>query len=113
MKQNLFILPYVPGTAFLIDHSSYQSLLQPTFFDESYHTYWEDVDLSLKALSSGIKLSALPTWKLSHGIGKTCHKDRFYTSELFPRNRDKFRQHLEQYLKKLTSSISSSQIAQP
>lgn len=79
---------YVPGTAFLMHRNIW---LEFGPFDESYHTYWEDIDLSYRIFRKQTDLlRTLPDWKLRHAIGKTCHKKAFYTQELFPRNRLKF-----------------------
>jgi len=56
-------------------------------FDERFHTYWEDVDFSLRAHKKNISLGYCDKTIFRHKIGKTCHKDRFYTYELFQRNR--------------------------
>lgn len=73
---------YVPGTAFLIDKSTWENCGP---FDESLHTYWEDVDLSLRNQNF---LGVCEEIELIHKVGKTCHKKKFYTSHLFPRNRE-------------------------
>ncbi len=84
-------LLYIPGTAFWIDRVAFNAL---NGFDESYHTYWEDVDLSYRALKSGINLAYDTNTVVRHKIGKTCHKDSFYSFYLFNRNRRRFmRQH--------------------
>jgi GT2 family glycosyltransferase len=75
---------YVPGTAFYIDRESWATLKG---FDESLHTYWEDVDLSVRAQKLAITVGTWPSTILKHGVGKTCHKDPFYTNHLFRRNR--------------------------
>lgn len=75
---------YVPGTVFLVDRESHYAL---GGFDTSLGTYWEDVDYSLRAHSMGIGLYQTESIVLRHGIGKTCHKDPFYTNYLFQRNR--------------------------
>lgn len=81
------LIPYIPGTAFLINRSCW---LDVGPFDENYHTYWEDIDWSYRALKQSIYLGTLSKWIIQHGIGKTCHKKSFYTQELFPKNRLKF-----------------------
>ncbi len=75
---------YIPGTAFWVHRSAWLAL---GGFDTSLHTYWEDVDLSIRAQNIGIQLGLAPQTQLRHGIGKTCHKDQFYTQHLFQRNR--------------------------
>jgi hypothetical protein len=77
-------LTYIPGTAFWINRETFKELIG---FDERFHTYWEDVDFSLRAHQKGIPVSYDETTVFRHKIGKTCHKDRFYTYELFQRNR--------------------------
>ncbi len=78
---------YIPGTAFWIDRKTFE-LLQG--FDETYHTYWEDVDFSYRAYLNNIPLSYSKDTLIKHRIGKTCHKDSYYTYYLFQRNRKKF-----------------------
>lgn len=75
---------YVPGTAFTIKKKCFEDLQG---FDESFHTYWEDVDLGIRAHKKGFTLGHHDEVQLRHKIGKTCHKDRFYTLYLFQRNR--------------------------
>ncbi|AZZ36668.1 hypothetical protein CIK05_07660 [Bdellovibrio sp. qaytius] len=77
-------ITYIPGTAFWIDQESFAKL---EGFDERFHTYWEDVDFSLRAHKKNISLGYCDKTVFRHKIGKTCHKDRFYTYELFQRNR--------------------------
>lgn len=77
-------LTYIPGTAFWITKEAFQKL---EGFDERFHTYWEDVDLSLRAHQKNISLGYCDQTIFRHKIGKTCHKDRFYTYELYQRNR--------------------------
>lgn len=75
---------YIPGTAFWMTQNAFKALKG---FDERFHTYWEDVDLSLRAHKNKIQLGYDDTTVFRHKIGKTCHKDRFYTYELYQRNR--------------------------
>lgn len=83
---------YAPGTAFLIHRLVFESLRG---FDISLGTYWEDVDLALRAHERGWPVQAVASIVLRHGIGKTCHKDPYYTSYLFHRNRGRVcRRHL-------------------
>lgn len=82
-------LRYIPGTAFGITKKLFVSL---NGFDEAFHTYWEDVDLSYRATMAGFKLDYDSSFKIKHKIGKTCHKDRFYTLFLYQRNRRWFLQ---------------------
>lgn len=76
---------YVPGTAFIM-HKSVFEKVGP--FDESLHTYWEDVDYSVRAHRTGVLIDVLPNIEIRHAVGKTCHKDKFYTNHLFKRNRE-------------------------
>jgi GT2 family glycosyltransferase len=78
---------YIPGTAFWIDRATFEEL---SGFDESYHTYWEDVDFSYRAQLKKIPLKYSQETVVKHKIGKTCHKNDFYTYYLFQRNRKKF-----------------------
>ncbi len=75
---------YIPRTAFLMHKKIFETTLG---FDESFHTYWEDVDLSLRAQELGLTVSFNRDFELVHSVGKTCNKDPFYTSYLFHRNR--------------------------
>lgn len=77
-------ITYIPGTAFWINVDTFNALKG---FDERFHTYWEDVDFSLRAHQKNIPVMYDETTVFRHKIGKTCHKDRFYTYELFQRNR--------------------------
>ncbi len=77
-------LKYIPGTAFWMTKSAFEKLQG---FDERFHTYWEDVDFSLRAHKENITLGYCDKTVFRHKIGKTCHKDRFYTYELYQRNR--------------------------
>lgn len=78
---------YIPGTAFWIDRDTFQKLQG---FDESFHTYWDDVDFSFRAHLQNQVLGYSKDTIVKHKIGKTCHKDDFYTYYLFQRNRKKF-----------------------
>ncbi|MEI7973502.1 MAG: hypothetical protein WCH11_03960 [Bdellovibrio sp.] len=75
---------YVPGTAFLLDRSTWQRL---GGFRETYHTYWEDVEFSLRAQRAGVRLAPLSEIRLRHGIGKTCHQNPLYTLYFYQGNR--------------------------
>lgn len=78
---------YIPGTAFWISADVYKKL---NGFDESYLTYWEDVDFSWRAEKNQIILKHNEETVVRHKIGKTCHHNDFYTYYLFQRNRKKF-----------------------
>lgn len=84
-KIDLLSKSYIPGTAFILHRNFFQ---QVGDFDESLHTYWEDVDFSLRAQKLGLTLSLSEENQLTHKIGKTCHKDKFYTQHLFWKNRE-------------------------
>jgi GT2 family glycosyltransferase len=75
---------YIPGSAFLIDRQIWSSGIR---FQEALGTYWEDVLFAQEAQARGFHLSLAPGILIRHGIGKTCHKDPYYTSYLFQRNR--------------------------
>ena len=77
---------YVPGTAFILSREAWQKVGP---FNEELGTYWEDVDLSLRARQKGVWLGASPEVVLKHGVGKTCHKSPLYTVFYFHRNRRK------------------------
>lgn len=78
---------YIPGTAFWMDQQTFEKL---NGFDETFHTYWDDVDLSYRATLQNITLNYSKDTVVKHKIGKTCHKNAFYTYYLFQRNRKKF-----------------------
>jgi len=78
-------LPYVPGTAFLLHREVF---LKIGGMDEELHTYWEDVDFSQRVRLEGLKIGLNLNFELIHKVGKTCHKDPFYTNHLFKRNRE-------------------------
>lgn len=83
---------YIPGTALAITCHAFQVLGGA---DESFHTYWEDVDLSFRAHRLELRLIRCDGAKILHGVGQTCHKKPYYTTYLFQRNRLKFcRRHL-------------------
>jgi GT2 family glycosyltransferase len=83
-QKNILGKTYVPGTAFWIHKSIFT---QVGFFDENLHTYWEDVDYSQRVHQLKLHLDIYPQTQLIHGVGKTCHKDPFYTNFLFQRNK--------------------------
>lgn len=87
-KKNTFSfhddLLYVPGTAFLIDKETFEKV---DGFDARLGTYWEDVDFSIKLQQKGLLIETLPELKVLHKVGKTCHKDTYYSTFLFQRNR--------------------------
>lgn len=85
-QKNTFLKIYAPGTAIGLSRSCFYTTAG---FDERFHTYWEDVDFSLRAQEKKFLLISCNEFQLRHKIGKTCHKDRFYTLYLFQRNRKK------------------------
>lgn len=77
---------YIPGTAFLIHKSIFLNI---GGFDELLHTYWEDVDFSMRVFLANQKLGIVKEIQLLHRVGKTCHDNPMYTTYLFQRNRKK------------------------
>lgn len=75
---------YVPGSAFIVHKSVYDSSV---LFNEKLHTYWEDVDWSMRLKINQIKIGTSSKVKIHHLIGKTCHKKSYFTLYLFQRNR--------------------------
>ena len=83
---------YIPGTAFWLRVDAFQLLKG---MDESFHTYWEDVDFSLRAHSAGLVLARAPEATILHAVGRTCHGNPLYSTFYFQRNRIRFcRRHL-------------------
>lgn len=78
---------YIPGTALWISEETFRRLGGT---DESYHMYWEDVDLCFRAHEQGIPLARCYEAKVSHGVGQTCRKKPLYTTFYFHRNRIRF-----------------------
>jgi GT2 family glycosyltransferase len=75
---------YIPRTAFLMHKKVFECTLG---FDESFHSYWEDVDLSLRTQESGLPISFNRDFELVHSVGNTFNKHPLYASFLFHRNR--------------------------
>lgn len=75
---------YIPGSSFLIHKKVFSSNV---LFNQNYHTYWEDVEWSMRLVQAGFSLVSTDEIKLTHQIGKTCHKNSFYTLFLYQRNR--------------------------
>ncbi len=84
-KKRIWGFSYIPGTAFLVHKNVFNEIGE---FDETLHTYWEDVDYSVRINLKKLKLGVVQDWKLIHKVGKTCHKNKFYTSFLFQRNKN-------------------------
>ncbi|MCK4766416.1 MAG: glycosyltransferase family 2 protein [Candidatus Aminicenantes bacterium] len=78
---------YIPGTALWIHRDAFKALGGT---DESYFTYWEDVDLSFRAHRENIPQARCYEAKIAHGVGQTCHKKPLYTTFYFQRNRVRF-----------------------
>ena len=57
---------YVDGSALFIDRETFTFLAG---FDENYFLFYEDTDLSLRALLSGYQLQILSQWTVSHESG--------------------------------------------
>lgn len=75
---------YAPGTALWIHQQVFE---KASGFDESLGTYWEDVDFSMRVRLLGFPVLADLNTKVLHAVGKTCHKDPYYSTYLYQRNR--------------------------
>ncbi|HOV15619.1 MAG TPA: hypothetical protein PK771_15130, partial [Spirochaetota bacterium] len=97
---------YIPGTAFFITKDAF---VRTGGMNESYHTYWEDVDFSFRARRLGFRMARSFDANISHLVGKTCHKKSVYTTYYFQRNRIRFAiSHLDpDYRKKLKEVMES------
>lgn len=85
-------MDYIPGTAFYIKKDLFYDTQG---MDETYHTYWEDVDFSFRARSLGYTFYRSYEAIIDHAVGKTCHKKPIYTTFYFQRNRIRFaKKHL-------------------
>jgi GT2 family glycosyltransferase len=80
-------IKYIPGSAFWISKSVFDRLRG---FDEGFGTYWEDVDLSYRAMHMDISLGLDPSTKIRHGSSKTTGKHKDYTLFFFQKNRLRF-----------------------
>jgi len=90
---------YIPGTAFYLTKNSFYKL---GGMDETFHTYWEDVDFSFRARGTRLRMVRGFGVDISHMVGKTCHKKTIYTTYYFQRNRIKFaKKHLSQDTKNI------------
>ncbi len=78
---------YIPGTALWI-HKDYFYELGGT--DESFHMYWEDVDMCFRAHRKKLPLARSYDAKIAHGVGQTVRKKPLYTTFYFLRNRTRF-----------------------
>lgn len=61
-------LPWLSGACLITTTKAWQML---SGFDEDYFLYWEDVDLSYRALSAGLALDVLDTVEVLHDEGGT------------------------------------------
>lgn len=93
---------YIPGTAFLLDQKTWQSL---PGFEESLGTYWEDVDLSVKAQQMAISVKIWEQAEIRHAVGKTCHKHALYSLYYFQKNRRKISFRYSRGLNKIHTSL--------
>lgn len=84
IKKNSYL--YAPGTAFFLHKDVFNKV---GLIDQSLHTYWEDVDYSVRVQKSGFPILIDSTTTILHRVGKTCHDDTFYTTYLFQRNKKK------------------------
>lgn len=75
---------YVPGAAFFLHRDIFQQL---GGLDETLETYWEDVEYSLRLQQAGLGIGLEEQVEINHKVGKTCHRDPYYTSYLYQRNR--------------------------
>jgi GT2 family glycosyltransferase len=75
---------YVPGAAFFLHRDIFT---QAGGWDESLETYWEDVEYSLRLQQAGLLIGIEELVEINHKVGKTCHRDPYYTSYLYQRNR--------------------------
>jgi len=83
---------YIPGTALFISADVFKNT---GGMDESFHTYWDDVDLSFRAHKSDIKQARCFKADIYHKVGQTCHKKPLYTTFYFQRNKILFcKKHL-------------------
>lgn len=78
---------YIPGTALWI-HRDFFFELGGT--DESFHMYWEDVDMCFRAHQKKLSLARCYEARIGHGVGQTCRKKPLYTTFYFQRNRIRF-----------------------
>jgi len=78
---------YIPGTALWIHKDFFKEMGGA---DESFHMYWEDVDLSFRAHCKNLLLARCYEAKIAHGVGQTVRKKPLYTTFYFHRNRIRF-----------------------
>jgi len=75
---------YVPGTAFLIHRTIFETL---TGFNESLGTFWEDVDFSLRCGKKSLPLGGTRAFEVLYHGGKIRHHDVHYSLYLYQKNR--------------------------
>lgn len=78
---------YIPGTAIWVNKKTFEQL-EGT--DESYHMYWEDVDMCFRAHKEKILQARCYDAVIRHGGGQTTRKKPLYTTFYFQRNRIRF-----------------------
>lgn len=83
---------YIPGTAIYIQKEAFERLGGT---DETFHMYWEDVDMCFRAHELGFGMARCYDGIIRHGGGQTCRKKPLYTTFYFQRNRIRFcKRHL-------------------
>ncbi len=87
---------YIPGHFFLMSQSAWNILQK---YETSLHTYWEDVEISLRAKRLGLNLTLCDELIVRHAGGKTTRGDSYYSLFLYQRNR-----------KRITLRYSSSKL---
>jgi GT2 family glycosyltransferase len=78
---------YIPGTAVWVRRDCLEAL---DGTDESFHMFWEDVDLCFRAHRQEIPLARCYEARILHGAGQTTRKKPLYTTYYFHRNRIRF-----------------------
>ncbi len=81
------VTDYIPGTALWISADFFREL---GGVDESFHMYWEDVDICFRAHAKGMSMARCYEARIGHGVGQTCRKKPLYTTFYFQRNRVRF-----------------------
>ncbi|MCP5108206.1 MAG: glycosyltransferase family 2 protein [bacterium] len=84
---------YIPGTALWINKEFFK---ETGGTDETFHMYWEDVDICFRAHQKGLAMARCYDAKIAHGVGQTVRKKPLYTTFYFHRNRIRF---CKRYLK--------------
>lgn len=78
------LMPFVPRTAFWIHQQVFDKVKG---FDESLHSQWEDIDLSIRVRKAGELLQLEEGTEVIHHRKGFCRQDPFYRSYLVHRNR--------------------------